>query len=76
MDFWNCRVRIANIRVIYYSSLAHVFAFFLRKNVAGRTLVGLRFWNQVCVFTAHPNNLIYIPIGHLGRRGRRKLLGI
>jgi len=40
MDFWNCRVRYLFLRP--RSTQVLVF-----QNVSGRTLVGLRFWNQV-----------------------------
>ena len=40
MDFWNCRVRDSRARgpTIALTSI---------QNVSGRTLVGLRYWNQV-----------------------------
>jgi hypothetical protein len=41
MDFWNCRVRAVP------SFPCQLSPHRLIKNVAGRTLVGLRFWNQV-----------------------------
>jgi hypothetical protein len=41
MDFWNCRVR-AVLRFPCQLSPHRLI-----KNVSGRTLVGLRFWNQV-----------------------------
>lgn len=42
MDFWTCRVRgtgslVPELTIIYLTL----------QNVSGRTLVGLRFWNQV-----------------------------
>ncbi len=40
MDFWNCRVCCMQ----YSKPRIHTLA----KNVSGRILVGLRFWNQVC----------------------------
>ena len=42
MDFWNCRVRLLNLVPLTTRSSIDF------QNVAGRTLVGLRFWNQVC----------------------------
>jgi len=46
MDFWNCRVRgfvLAPQNTFIPLIHRHI------QNVAGRTLVGLRFWNQVCI---------------------------
>jgi hypothetical protein len=40
MDFWNCRVSGSH-------GPLYPFADLLLQNVSGRTLVGLRFWNQV-----------------------------
>lgn len=41
MDFWNCRVRTP-LWMILHGPLIHA-----PQNVAGRILVGLRYWNQV-----------------------------
>ena len=47
MDFWNTRVRPSRELPLCRSSRrADPFLFF-QQNVAGRTLVGLRYWNQV-----------------------------
>jgi hypothetical protein len=44
MDFWNCRVR----RFMFAPQNTFIPLIHRRiQNVAGRTLVGLRFWNQV-----------------------------
>lgn len=43
MDFWNCRVYTSPPSLRF--SLTNTPA---KQNVAGRTLVGLRYWNQVC----------------------------
>jgi hypothetical protein len=46
MDFWNCRVRLFKFGTI--GPMFHTRSSIGFQNVAGRTLVGLRFWNQVC----------------------------
>lgn len=46
---------------------------FARQNVAGRTLVGLRYWNQV---RSNTNPLKSLSHSFSGRRGWGKLLGI
>jgi hypothetical protein len=48
MDFWNCRVRLLSVKRVPSVLIRRPI-----QNVAGRTLVGLRFWNQVCTLRVH-----------------------
>lgn len=68
MDFWNCRVRAPTIR--FQPRCSHY-----PQNVSGRTLVGLRFWNQVLYSNARSYD-ITPHCAQIGRRGRRELLGV
>lgn len=50
MDFWNTRVRsspVQSLRRSFTRSRANATHPSSQQNVAGRTLVGLRYWNQV-----------------------------
>lgn len=41
VDFWNCRVSAKYLQ-------GNMVELDIKQNVSGRTLVGLRYWNQVC----------------------------